>query len=191
MKRWVKLLTVAVIVSMTAACAAIKVPPEKLESIKTVAVVSDFDDETHQFFYGLLAFDTEHFTENTSGWRINEYATARATEFLGNQYKVVPGGRIDRSVYRINKWTDNAADRAEKSFGAIPDKNPEADAYLLVIPDTRANIASTVSWPVDGLGLIRASLAMRMPWAKYHQYAVYAAYNLFLVDARTGKLIAF
>ncbi|WP_374467988.1 hypothetical protein [Ferrovibrio sp.] len=191
MIRFTRLLALAATAILVAGCITTRVPPEKLEGIKTVAVVTDFDDEIHQFFYGLLAFDTEHFTANVSDWNTNDYVFTKLGEHLGTRYRIVRGGKIDRSAYQINKWTDNAADRGEKSFATIRDKNPEADAYLLFIPDTKVNIAATVSWPVDSLGLMRASLAMRMPWAKYHQYAVYAAYDLFLIDARSGKLIAF
>lgn len=191
MKHFVRLMAIFIATGSLAACVTTRIPPERLQSIRTVAVVSDFDDEIHQFFYGLLAFDTEHHTAGVDAWHINEHVLSTASKVLAHQYRLVPGGKVDRSGYTINKWTDDAAQRGEKIYASIVGRNPDADAYLLFVPDTNVSIAATASWPVDNIGLIRASLSMRMPWAKYHQYAVYAAYNLFLMDARTGKLIAF
>lgn len=191
MHRLTKLLAVIAISGLVSACAMVKVAPEKLQSIKTVAVVSDLDEELHQYFYGFTIFDTEHETASITAWKINEFSVSRITDLLGKQYRVVSGGKIDRSQYTINKWTDNAAAIAEKSYSTIADKNPEADAYLMVIPDRKVSIVASFSWPVDNIGLLRASLAMRMPWAKYSQYGAYAAYTIYLVDARDGKMIAF
>lgn len=64
------------------------------------------------------------------------------------------------------------------------------DAYLFLIRETDWDLEVNRRSAVQNVGLQRRSLALRMPWAKYTQYNIYAVYRAYLLDGRSGKLIA-
>ncbi|WP_341898382.1 hypothetical protein [Ferrovibrio terrae] len=184
-------LAIIAVAALTAACTNLTVPAEKLNEIKSLAVVPVLDDEFHLYFYGLTILDNQHETADVADWKLNEFLGQKARELLTPRYKVVPGGEIDRAAaLAANRFTDDAASHGERAYAALKHKDPQVDAYLFLIREKDWDLEVNRNSGVQNVGLQRRSIAMRMPWAKYSQYNIYTVYRAYLVDGRSGKLIA-
>lgn len=126
MFQFAKLLAIAAIAGLMTACTSLTVPQEKLDHIKTVAVLPILDDEFHLYFYGLTILDNEHEATSIADWKLNDFLAGKAQELLAPRYALLPPGEIDRTAaLAVNKFTDDAAAHGERAYAALKNKTQE------------------------------------------------------------------
>jgi hypothetical protein len=156
---------------------------DELARIHTIGVIARLADQTEIKKVGLFAFNNKTTRVDTANWKLDDEAAADVVAGLSPQFQAkpiaVPDLEFARAVARL--YPDSIV-----RFGpAIPNPPPaDVDAYLVVWPAARP-LPYGLKVPVMGLGAgrILGGLPNSEPFA-------YAAYAVYLIDAKTGKMLA-
>lgn len=158
------------------------------QPVRTVAVISRLGDgvnivqpptvfSNHRARRGYLPLP---------GWKIDERIEQRISQSLAARFTVTPLTAVEVATRGSDSWTNEDAVENLRKWGL----RPEIDAYVLVVTavdgDDFANSDETFfgDTPLYGLGFYRRDDLL--VWT----YAVYAVYDVLIVDSKTGGEIA-
>ena len=165
-----------------AACASnsyvAPVAADRKATIKTIGVASIVGDKMYFTRIGITIFDTERTSGDTSAWGIDEGVTQALTARLKDRYSIVPIA-IDRTA-AINFEANKGMAAQEVVYNAITPPATPVDAYLVLVPTESRDFISNSRFTLDGLGIFRSP---------GFGIQVYAACDLYLIDAKTKALI--
>jgi hypothetical protein len=174
----------------------------ELNAIHVIGIFSKLGDEAEIKKVGFTVFGNRHTKLNIADWQINKLVTTEAANALSGQFQVkIPA--FDTPVRKDDKESifHNLIGPGESPFLAMPQSG--LDAYLVFVPSSE-DFPYPSNQSVEGLGMVhdpRSSsdqpgthpaefdgtiFAQRHPTAA----VVYAIYNIFLVDAKSGRVIA-
>lgn len=172
----------AVVSASLGGCALVKsqtVTQEKLANVKSIGIISALGDEV-QFrdakvskllFGGSISVEP-------AGWDVDSHVIQHVAEQVSGSFQVVPV-TYDKQAFAPKKLALIATNPPDVkgAVRALP-PNPALDAYLVITKLVREN---PYHLPVEMLGVERGDV-----WEQ-----VYARFEIYLVDARTGDWIGF
>lgn len=156
---------------------------DRLASIHRVAIISALGDHATIWRIGITVFDSKGGNLPIGDWDLDGVAAQKAAELLGGRFEIVPVAHVKESF--IPSDAPSLYPRENPSLGplirALPEEN--VDAYLVI-----RRITWYPSYPNNfaliGVGAVKSRVL------NADQPSVFAAYEIVLVQARTGKTIA-
>jgi len=189
MTGYFRYLILTIVCVITSGCVTVAVPPEKLDSIKTVAVVPLFEDVIHYNYFGLFVFMNEHETAPIADWKLDDAAMDEARKALSPRFSVMTAAVKDRSQVSPQDQYESETALLNRIFAAI-DTGPETpDAFIFLIPEKNFNIGVNFYYPITGIALHYRG-RFRGPWNRFPPFDLYNIYTIYVVDGKSHTVIA-
>lgn len=169
--------------------AFLAVPPsavaeEASAPVKTVAIISALGDTAAKKTVGLTVFDNADASEDIQDWRIDEFVIAEFKAQIEPRYKVVNVPYAKRDFFPDTGGIIVDADLDAEACIAklsLPQGMEKPDAYIIVTKAFFDDVITRTNQHFFGLGFYHPNV--RGPYAR----SIYAAYEVNVVDGRTGK----
>jgi hypothetical protein len=183
--RYARFAAIAVFALCTGACATFATGETKLQTVKTVGIISAIGDQMTVARAGLTGPDDGARTVPIASWGLDDLIVQRATASLDGRFQVqavtynrAAFTKIENSVLTpVNLVRSDPIKRLIKS-----EVSPQGlDAYI-VITKAKANIGAG-GRKVEGVGLITYGTVLET----YSQ--IYALYEIRVIDGRTFDII--
>ena len=184
MYRLMKLLAVLAITSPMVACVTTqtKVPQETLANIRTIGIAAALGDEFSFVSYGMTIMSNDRRKTFVPEWHWDRLALQKMQTGLSGKFSVSTVETDKESLLRVAKTPYETL--AQQAFTAITKPMQPPDAYLVILRGNERDLSG--SRTVDGIGAFREDRVIRY----VPQYAVYAIFDLLLIDAKSGRLLA-
>jgi len=159
-----------------------KAPPETIENIRTIGVSSALGHDFNYISYGFTIFSNEKRMTTVPEWRWDESAIETLKSELSNRFSISTVEIDKEEILRAPKAP--AEKLAQKIYAAVRKPAQTSDAYLIIVRGDDRYLNE--SHYVEGFGVFRQDRVIRY----VPQYAVYAVFDLLLIDGRSGQLLA-
>jgi hypothetical protein len=175
-----------------------KIPTGRLDSIHILGVFSQFGDQAEIKKVGVTVFGNKLTYLPIADWNINELVITEVDHALAGRY-IIQVAPLGMSIYKADKKPDLRGffKPRESPFLALPG----LDAYLVFQPATEA-FPYPSNQSVSGLGMLHdhransdipgtePTSAFGFDLRTHKSGVVYAIYDIYLVDAKSGDIIA-
>lgn len=169
-------------------CVTLEVPAERLNTIRTLAVVPALEDEFNYRHIGFTVFQNEAGSRPIPDWQVNARVKQRVTSLLNNQFRIAEAGPINLALAQQTSYGDDASRVARRLYASIGNKQPGIDAYLFIVPEwLQSGVKSNTS--IGGLGVQYVS-GVSLVNSNAPRFSAFAVYRMYVLDGKTGELIA-
>jgi hypothetical protein len=150
--------------------------------VRSIAVISRLGDGVNVMYVPtfLPASEAKHGFVPIPDWKIDEHVEQRIGLALGGRFSVLPLSAGEVAGRGTDIWN---TDDVGENFRKIGPR-AEVDAYVLVVTAVDADDIGNAPVPLFGLGFYhRTNMLVKID-------AVYAVYDLMILDAKTGRELA-